>query len=100
HPDRRRVEIVELTGTRRPDIRPHGEGHDQDGERQHHEEDAHAAAWCAGAAIGAASIGTAPLVKLWPNQLPSTTVSDDAGIITAATSGESHPSMARATPTA
>src|SRR5690606_37756041 len=100
HPHRRRVEIIELSGPCRPDVRPDRERHDQDGQREHHEEDAHAAARVC---IGSRTPATWPVmvpVKVRLSQLVSTTVRDEAGIISAATSGDSTPSIASVTPSA
>lgn len=100
HPHRRRVEIIELPGPRRPHVRPDRECHDQDGQREHHEEDAHAAARVRIGSIGPAIRPVTVPVKVRPSQLVITTVRDEAGIISAATSGESTPSIASVTPSA
>ena len=93
------VQIVELAGSRRPDVRGHGHEHHEQRQGQDDEDDAHAAAsmGAAGDSRCAGTPGTGAS-NVRPSQLPSTTVRELAGIMIAAMSGLITPVIARAAP--
>jgi len=81
---RRGLQVVELSPPRAPDERRHRRQHDDEGDGQHDEDDAHAP----------------PASNVRPRQLASTTVSELTGMRMAASSGLMRPAAARAAPSA
>lgn len=83
HPDRRRLQVIELAAACGPHKGGHGRPHDEQGKGQDQVDDAHGSRR-----------------KVWPYQAPATTVRELSGIMIAATTGVMVPVMASQTPTA
>ena len=83
-------EVVELAAARGPDERHHRERREQNGQGQHDEEDGHedSPVW-----------GFFEEMKALERSAEVSTVSEDNGIITAASSGLNTPLIASTTPT-